>query len=66
MTHIVNNTIDENSVRGIETNFEAFSTNRHRVSDHLWSFLMGLLVGTSTGVFSGVILVMIFSHWFGR
>lgn len=28
-----------------------------RIDDHLWSFLMGLLVGTPTGVFSGVALV---------
>ena len=28
-----------------------------KVSDHFWSFLIGLLVGTTTGVFSGVALV---------
>lgn len=30
-----------------------------RVGDHFWSFLMGLLVGVPTGVFSGVLLVAV-------
>jgi len=29
------------------------------VSDHFWSFLIGLLIGTTTGVFSGVVLVAV-------
>jgi hypothetical protein len=32
---------------------------RRAVSDHFWSFLIGLLVGTSTGVLSGVALVAV-------
>lgn len=30
-----------------------------RIDDNLWAFLMGLLVGVPTGVFSGVILVAV-------
>jgi hypothetical protein len=33
-----------------------------RVSDHMWSFLIGILVGTTTGVFSGVLLVAVLAR----
>jgi hypothetical protein len=32
------------------------------VSDHFWSFLIGLLIGTTTGVFSGVVLVAVLAR----
>jgi hypothetical protein len=28
-----------------------------KIDDHFWSFLIGLLIGTPTGMFSGVLLV---------
>lgn len=30
---------------------------KRKVSDYFWSFLMGLLVGVPTGMFSAVLLV---------
>lgn len=35
-----------------------------RISDNFWAFLMGILIGTTTGVFAGVALVYGMSHGF--
>jgi hypothetical protein len=46
-------------------NFGGRLTNIRRVSDHMWSFLIGILIGTTTGVFSGVVLVAVLARGWG-